>query len=62
MLHKTGKNADQLAMKQVEINTIAAGFGWVGTRMSQLHKEILKWIGCREILNKVNDFLKLKYP
>ncbi len=62
MLHKTGKNEDQLAMKQVEINTIAAGFGWVGTRMSQLHKEILKWIGCREILNKVNDFLKLKYP
>jgi glutathione synthase len=56
MLHKTGKNADQLAMKQVEINTIAAGFGWVGTRMSQLHKEILKWIGCKEILNKVDIF------
>ena len=58
MLHKqtNEKNSQQLAMKQVEINTIAAGFSWVGTRMSQLHKEILKWIGCKDMLDKVRHF------
>lgn len=35
----------RLCMKQVEVNTIAAGFGYVGGRASQLHDEILKWLG-----------------
>ena len=50
-------NGIALAMKQVEINTIAAGFGWVGTRMSQLHREIIKWIGCENMLEKVVYFI-----
>lgn len=36
MLHQT-KNNEPL-MKQVEINTIAAGFGYVSTKMSSLHR------------------------
>ena len=59
MLHQSSSSDDSsshevnLAMKQVEINTIAAGFGWAGTRMSQLHREVLKWIGCADMLDKV---------
>lgn len=34
-----------LCMKQVEVNTIAAGFGFVGGRATELHDEILKWLG-----------------
>lgn len=33
----------QNSIKQVEINTISAGFGYVSTRMSQLHRQILNW-------------------
>lgn len=36
---------NHLCMKQVEVNTIAAGFGYVGGKASQLHDEILKWLG-----------------
>jgi glutathione synthase len=53
MLHQNLSNKSEYAMKQVEINTIAAGFGWVGTRMSQLHREILKWIGCTGMIEKL---------
>ena len=36
MLHQTSQS-NQLAMKQVEINTIAAGFGYVSTKIAMLH-------------------------
>lgn len=44
MMHQTGLNDETI--KQVEINTIAAGFGYVGTKMSLLHRyiEFLFWI------------------
>lgn len=42
MLHQADTVARPV-MKQVEINTIAAGFGYVSTRMSALHRELLKW-------------------
>ena len=42
MLHQA-LSSDETKIKQVEINTISAGFGYVSTRMSSLHKEILNW-------------------
>ena len=38
---------DNYKIKQVEINTISAGFGHVSTKASQLHREILKWSSCK---------------
>ncbi|RNA00504.1 glutathione synthetase-like isoform X2 [Brachionus plicatilis] len=40
MLHQ---GDEDISMKQVEINTIAAGFGYVSTKATMLHREILKW-------------------
>lgn len=46
MLNECGEqDGGGVCMKQVEVNTIAAGFGFVGGRASQLHGEILKWLG-----------------
>lgn len=43
MLNECENNST--CMKQVEVNTISAGFGYVGGRACQLHDEILKWFG-----------------
>jgi hypothetical protein len=58
MLHHSEKKRaiDQTAktsMKQVEINTIAAGFGYVGMRATQLHRELIKWTNNTDILSRV---------
>ena len=54
MLHTIkNNNTESLAMKQVEVNTIAAGFGYIGTKMSLLHKELVKWLGYSHMLDKV---------
>jgi len=37
MLHQKNSDCD-VAIKQVEVNTIAAGFGYASTKASQLHK------------------------
>lgn len=50
MLHQKG---DQFSMKQVEINTIAAGFGYVSTKATMLHREILKWTNNIDELNRI---------
>ncbi|CAF0731917.1 unnamed protein product [Brachionus calyciflorus] len=55
MLHQDNKNNNQILMKQVEINTIAAGFGYVSTKALQLHKEILKWTNNKDILKILPD-------
>ncbi|XP_076640759.1 glutathione synthetase [Halictus rubicundus] len=34
--------------KQVEINTIASGFGWLGPASTKLHKYLLTELGCHE--------------
>ncbi|XP_078040878.1 uncharacterized protein LOC144472062 isoform X1 [Augochlora pura] len=34
--------------KQVEINTIASGFGWLGPASTKLHKYVLTELGCHE--------------
>lgn len=52
MLHQKG---DQFSMKQVEINTIAAGFGYVSTKATMLHREILKWTDNSETLDRIPD-------
>jgi hypothetical protein len=55
MLHTIkNNNTESVAMKQVEVNTIAAGFGYIGTKMSLLHKEMVKWLGFSDILDKVS--------
>jgi hypothetical protein len=35
---KNNNNKSRYSMKQVEMNTIAAGFGYVSTKASLLHK------------------------
>lgn len=50
MLHQRG---DHISMKQVEINTIAAGFGYVSTKATMLHREILKWTNNYDALNRI---------
>lgn len=54
MLHQSEKN-DKVSMKQVEINTIAAGFGYVSTKACQLHREILKWTKHTNLLNRLPE-------
>ena len=67
MLHTIkNNNTESLAMKQVEVNTIAAGFGYIGTKMSLLHKELVKWLGYSHMLDKVGFgeflfFIKLTF-
>lgn len=61
MLHTCSSSAEdkrKTCMKQVEVNTIAAGFGYVGGRASQLHDEILHWFGLDRHLAhmRVNNF------
>jgi hypothetical protein len=46
---------DQFKIKQVEINTISAGFGHVSTRASILHREILKWSNYKNLLQRLPD-------
>ena len=52
MLHQQ-PNSEITQIKQVEINTISAGFGHVSTRMSTLHREILTWSGYKNLLDKL---------
>lgn len=55
MLHQKDVNNDKISMKQVEINTIAAGFGYVSTKVLKLHKEILKWTNKTEFLQRMPE-------
>ncbi|KAL6426086.1 hypothetical protein ACFW04_008984 [Cataglyphis niger] len=41
--------------KQVEINTIASGFGWLGPASTQLHKFVLQEIGCTAELSNLPE-------
>lgn len=47
--------------KQVEINTIAAGFGWLGPASTQLHKFVLRELGYTAELGNLpkNDALEM---
>ena len=60
MLHQTKKSDENgqfsMEMKQVEINTMAAGGGHNGMKICLLHQEILKWIKRTDILEKVKKF------
>jgi glutathione synthase len=54
MLHQR-PNSDVTKLKQVEINTISAGFGFASTRMSSLHRNILNWSGYKNLLDKLPE-------
>lgn len=41
--------------KQVEINSIASGFGWLGKISVELHKYILKLFGWQEKMKDIPD-------
>jgi hypothetical protein len=57
MLHKQSETASssEITMKLVEVNTISAGFGYVGGKMSKLHREILKWFNCDHLLDRLPE-------
>lgn len=42
-------------MKQVEINTISVGFAVISTKMTELHKKILKWSKNEQLLSKLPE-------
>lgn len=50
-----GKNMPYCCWKQVEINTIACGFGWLGPVSGQLHRFILQELGYKDQLNKLPE-------
>ena len=61
MLHHSDKkraldNSSKTSMKQVEINTIAAGFGYVGMRATQFHRELMKLTKNLDILERVRFY------
>ncbi|XP_076388657.1 glutathione synthetase-like isoform X2 [Megachile rotundata] len=41
--------------KQVEINTIASGFGWLGPVSTELHKFVLEELGCYEKIKNLPE-------
>lgn len=41
--------------KQVEINTIASGFGWLGPSLTNLHRYILKELGLTDKLHNIPE-------
>ncbi|XP_033341826.1 glutathione synthetase isoform X1 [Megalopta genalis] len=47
--------------KQVEINTIASGFGWLGPASTKLHRYVLTELGCHEKVENLpeNDALEI---
>lgn len=51
------KNVKQLkphcCWKQVEINTIASGFGWLGPASTQLHRFVLRELGYKDMLKNL---------
>lgn len=51
-----GTTSEPPVMKQVEMNTIAAGFSYASTRMSQLHREVLKWTNHTAALDRVSCY------
>lgn len=53
MLHQSNMSSDQISIKQVEINTISAGFGYVSTKATKLHREILNWTNNFDYLKNV---------
>uniref|UniRef100_T1J555 Glutathione synthetase n=1 Tax=Strigamia maritima TaxID=126957 RepID=T1J555_STRMM len=44
---------NESCLKQVEINTIAAGFGWMGPISSKLHRYVLHELGIPDIENHI---------
>lgn len=52
MLHKKTENSST-EIKQVEINTMAAGMGYGSTKVQKLHTQVLKWLGYDDLLPKV---------
>ncbi|XP_076277357.1 glutathione synthetase isoform X1 [Lasioglossum baleicum] len=46
--------------KQVEINTIASGFGWLGPASTKLHKYMLTELGCHEKVKNLPENNALK--
>lgn len=59
MLHEEASDISnckkKVSMKQVEMNTIAAGFGYVSTKASLLHREILKWTNNTNMYSKTPE-------
>ncbi|KAK2575858.1 hypothetical protein KPH14_007232 [Odynerus spinipes] len=50
-----GKRIPYCCWKQVEINTIASGFGWLGPASTQLHRFILQELGYRDQLSSLPE-------
>ncbi|KAG7205148.1 hypothetical protein KM043_005517 [Ampulex compressa] len=44
------RKTQHCCFKQVEINTIASGFGWLGPAATQLHKYVLQELECSDAL------------
>ena len=41
--------------KQVEINTIASGFGWLGPASAKIHQYVLSEIGRQDLLERIPE-------